>query len=220
MWLYLWEGLSNIFNGYFKGFFSSAGNIWDKIGYVSFSNLKVDEEKILRFLKIVLWVNVIIIIYALLQKYAGFPVIFKKLFTGDMARFKGYHSHPLRFAGYLSTVFIIGFSFAVFYSRKLLIPVVIIFLGVILNGSRTYWFSVVVVIGVISMLKSFRVFLISVIGGGVVVGGLFLFVPELNKRVESAFESKAGVELVDMVSGEKRQFSNMELRKNFWKAGI
>jgi hypothetical protein len=72
-------------------FLPSFWDIWDKLGYVAVSVFKLDKDRVIKFLKILLWTNVIIIVYALLQKYLGFPVIVKNLFTGDMTRFKRYH---------------------------------------------------------------------------------------------------------------------------------
>ncbi|MEF3279931.1 MAG: O-antigen ligase family protein [Elusimicrobiota bacterium] len=206
---YIWHAISDILNGVFSEVFTSLNNIWDKIPYVSGSALKIDKEKVLNFLKILLWVNVFIIVYALLQKYAGFPVIVKRLFTEDMLRFKGYHSHPLRFAGYLSTVCVIGISFGIFYSKKFLIPSLVVLCGIILNGSRSYWFSVVLTILILSLFRSFKTFIFYFIIVSVFWGSFYLVFPELKLRVNTAFNSPKTMEM-----------SNMSLRINFWKAGI
>jgi O-antigen ligase len=205
---YLWNSLTDLFNSSFNMIWPAFWNIWDKLGYVTVSVLNLDKDKVIKFLKILFWTNVIVIVYALLQKYLGFPVIGKNLFTGDMMRFKGYHSHPLRFAGYISTVCIVAFSFGFFYSKKFLYFAAIMFLGVILNGSRTYWFSVTIVMAVIALLKSFKTFVLTVVSIGLFVGISFMLFPELNKRVDAAFNSN------------DNEYSNVDLRKNFWLAGI
>lgn len=210
---YIWASLTTIFNLSFSRFFMALNGIWDKIPYITFSAIKLDEKKILNFLKILLWANAIILIYALLQKYADFPVIVKKLFTSDMIRFKGYHSHPLRFAGYISTVLVIGISFAVFYSKRLFLAVSLVFLGVILTLSRSYWFSCVIVSFVLFYLKSFRTLVIYVFSVLIFIFLSFIIFPELKNRVIAAFDENA-------VQIQEKKYSNMSLRKNFWKAGF
>ncbi len=207
---YLWRGITDILNGYYSVFFKAFGDIWDKLPYLTVSQFRFEKKTIENFLKILLWANIIVIAYALLQKYAGFPIIVKKLFTDDWLRFKGYHSHPLRFAGYLSTVVVIAFSFGIYYKRFFVYMAGIIFSALLLNGSRTYWFSVVITFCVISFLKSWRVFIYTFLLISFIGLGFYYIFPETSKRVKASYDSEYGV----------NKLSNIELRKNFWKAGF
>jgi O-antigen ligase len=206
--LYLWRAITLILNKFFSSVISRFFNgIWDKLGYITASNLDIDAKKIEKFIKILIWVNTITVIYAILQKYLGFPIIFKSLFSQDMLRFKGFHSHPLRFAGYFSTVCIIAFSFASFYSKKLFYFFPFLLFGLMLNASRTYWFSTIITFLIISFLKS-KKFLITTFFS--IFGFLLIFFSVFGNyrdRIEKTIESKNNI-------------SHMELRKNFWKAGL
>ena len=207
---YTWRGITDILNGFYSSFFTAFGDIWDKIPYVTASQFKFDKKTIENFLKVLLWTNIVIVIYALLQKYAGFPIVVKKLFTDDWLRFKGYHSHPLRFAGYLSTVSVIAFSFGIYYRKSFICLAILVFIGLILNGSRTYWFSVVLTVGVISFLKSWRSVLFILLTATIIgVISYYLF-PEVSMRIRSSYDSNYRI----------NNLSDIELRKNFWKAGI
>lgn len=146
----------------------------------------------------------------MLQKYAGFPIVVKKLFTEDWSRFKGYHSHPLRFAGYLSTIVIIAYSFGIFYKRYFLYFAFMVFTGIILNGSRTYWLSVCFTLGIISLIKSKKIFLYTLLIYGLVFLSSYIFLPEISNRVKATYNPEYGI----------NNLSNMQFRKNFWKASI
>lgn len=204
---YVWRMLTLIFNGIFSQF-GRIVNIWDKTPYLTVSSLKVEKEKILKFFEILFWINSIVIVYALLQKYAGFPIVVKPLFTEDMARFKGFFSHPLRFGGYLSSVAVISFCFAVFYSKKFAKFVPILILGVFLTGSRTYFLGVVLATIFVSYFKSRRFFNLYALF--VLLYGAFIFVifPQVRERTAASFSSDNG------------QISSASLRMNFWKAGL
>lgn len=208
IFFYLWRFITLIFKGYFlEGISRFFHGMWDKSPYAFCSNIKIDKDKILRFIDILLWANIIVLAYALLQNYLDFPVIFKKLFTSDGERFKGFHSHPLRFAGYYSTVCVIAFSFGLFYSKKYIYMFAVLFLGLLLNGSRTYWFSVVLTFFIISFIKNKKVFFISALILTIYIVSFFAIFKQYTKRVES------GV-------GLSQSGSSISLRKNFWKAGL
>lgn len=208
VFFYIWRGLSLVLNGYFLGFFKAFGDIWDKTPYVTSSIFDFDERVIKRFINLLLWTNTIIFIYALCQKYLDFPIIVKQLFTADWVRFKGYHSHPLRFAGYLSTVFLIAFSFGIFYSKKYLYMSFVLFISVVLNGSRSYLLSVFVVISLLcfigSIKRTFYIFGVLIL----FLGASYFIFPELSVRVKASFDN------------DDNKISHMSLRMNFWKAGF
>jgi len=206
--LYLWKAITLILNKFFSSVIPRFFNgIWDKLGYITASNLDIDAKKIEKFIKILIWVNTITVIYAILQKYLGFPIIFKSLFTQDMLRFKGFHSHPLRFAGYFSTVCIIAFSFASFYSKKLFYFIPFLLFGLMLNASRTYWFSTIITFLIISFLKSKKFLITTFFLISVFLLIFFSVFGNYRDRVEKTI-------------GSKNNISHMELRKNFWKAGL
>lgn len=204
---YLWRGLSLVFNGYYFSFFKGVGEIWNKLPYVTLSGFRVDKKMVERFVKLLILANLIIFLYALGQKYLGFPVIVKQLFTNDWVRFKGYHSHPLRFAGYLSSVFIISLSFSLFYSKRYLFPSFLLFLAIIFNGSRSYWFSVGIVVSLLCFFYSFRKTIYLILAFIAVFVSFLYLSPHISARVKSAFNKDSGM-------------SHMELRENFWYAGL
>jgi len=204
---YAWRMLTLPFNGIFSQF-GRIVNIWDKTPYLTVSSLKVDKEKTLKFFEILFWINSIVVIYALLQKYAGFPIVVKPLFTEDMARFKGFFSHPLRFGGYISSVAVISFCFAVFHSKRFVKFVPILILGVFLTGSRTYFLGVVFATVFVSYFKSRRFFNLYALF--IVLYGAFIFItfPQVRERTAASFSNTYG------------QLSSASLRMNFWKAGL
>ena len=223
LFFYLWRMITLFLNGFFLSAFSRFFNgIWDKSGYFFCSNLRVDKEKIFKFIKILVWLNFIIVLYALLQKYAGFPLPFKNLFTPDMIRFKGFHSHPLRFAGYFSIICVVTFSFASFYYKRFFYLFPVIFFGLMLNGSRTYWFSVILTISIISFLKNKKFFIISALSTLFFLIVFFNFFKDYRERIDSAVNT----EQITVVNPERisispeQKLSHLSLRKNFWKAGI
>ena len=206
--LYLWKAITLILNKFFLSVIPRFFNgIWDKLGYITASNLNIDAKKVEKFIKILIWVNTITVIYAILQKYLGFPIIFKSLFTQDMLRFKGFHSHPLRFAGYFSTVCIIAFSFASFYSKKLFYFIPFLFFGLMLNASRTYWFSTIISFLIISFLKNKKFMITTFLSISVFLLIFFSVFGNYRDRIEKTIESKNII-------------SHMDLRKNLWKAGL
>ncbi|HOL63362.1 MAG TPA: O-antigen ligase family protein [Elusimicrobiales bacterium] len=213
LYFYIWRIISSFLNGHFAGFVSNFFHgIWDKSSYVFLSNIKIDKEKIIKFVNILLLINSLILLYALAQKFLGLPSLFKTLFTSDMMRFKGYHSHPLRFAGYYSSVCIIAFSFGLFYSRRYLYIFTFLFLGLLLNGSRTYWFSVVLTVLLVSFIKNRKVFLIVFLSVIVYIFSFFMVFKSYTDRINQAVNISS---YSSNVSG-----SHMNLRLNFWKAGF
>jgi len=200
--IYFWKMGTLLFNG----LFSQLGriiNIWDKLPFVFASNLKISERNVRTFLKILFWANVAVIILALLQKYCGFPELVKPLFTPGMDRFKGYFSHPLRFAGYLSSVSVIAFSFSIFHSKRNWPAFLVLFTAVFMTGSRSYFLGVVAACSFLAFFRSRKFFLIFSAALAVYLGLMFVFMPSFSGRVRAVFSEGAGI----------------GLRANFWKAG-
>ncbi|GAB4031116.1 MAG: hypothetical protein Fur0012_07990 [Elusimicrobiota bacterium] len=204
---YVWRIFTLLFNGIFSQF-GRIINIWDKTPYLTVSCLKINRDRIIKFFEILLWLNSIIVIYALLQKYAGFPVIVKSLFTEDLVRFKGFFSHPLRFAGYISSVAVISFCFAVFYSRKFIKFAPVLILGVFLTGSRSYFLSFIFATVFVSYFKSKRFFNLYALSIIVYSMAVFFAFPQIRQRAASSFDNVYNNE------------NSASLRMNFWKAGL
>lgn len=214
---YFWRIVSSFINGFFfisiKNFFN---DIWDKSPYLFCSNLKIKKEIIISFLNILLYVNAFILFYALFERFLGLPPLFKDLFTSDMMRFKGYHSHPLRFAGYYSSICLIAFSFGFFYSRKYIYLFLFLLFGLLLNGSRSYWFSVIITIMIISLIKSKRFFVFTI--SGIIIYFLLFF--SLFKTHTMRIKNILSNHPENVSTTTYKNLSDMELRKNFWIAGI
>jgi len=209
---YIWRMLTLALNG-ISSQFGRIINIWDKMPYFFVSNLKINKEQIIKFFQIIFWLNSIILIYALLQKYAGFPSIIKSLFTPDMERFKGYFSHPLRFGGYISIVTLLSFNFAIFYSNKFLKFIPFLYLSVLLNGSRSYIISVILTTILISYFKSKKVFILTITLS--LLSSIFILIlfPSVKSRLINTFNK-------NLALTENETQSSASLRLNFWKAGL
>lgn len=217
---YLWASLTVIFNGIYDKIFKSIGDIWDKIPYLSVSVVKIERKTVINFIKILLWVNVIVLAYALLQKYFDISPLIKDLFSHG--RFKGYHSHPLRFAGYFSGVCLISFVFASFYSRKFFYVFAFLLVGLILNGSRSYWFSVILTVLILSLFKSKKYFFDMLLFLFLYfIFALFVFSDSLN-RVKAIFVKTTSIANIEDIHLQRdiKNVSNLDLRMNFWKAGF
>lgn len=204
---YIWAMFTLLFNGIFSKF-SRIINIWDKLPYIFASNMNIDKNKIINFLHILFLINSIVIIYALLQKFLGAPIIVKSLYTPDMIRFKGFFSHPLRFAGYISLISLFAFNFAVFYSNKFIAYLPFLILSVFLTGSRSYFISFIATTLLLSYIKSKKLFSIYSISILLYITFVFFVFPDVRGRTESSFDSHA------------QGVSSASLRFNFWKAGL
>ncbi len=180
--LFAWQTLAALANGFWGQF---GRSLWDKTPYFTVGSLKLDRAVLTRVLWVLFWTNLAVIAYGLLQRYAGFPVIYRDMFSVD--RFRGFASHPLRYCGYLSTVGLMALSAGLFYSRRAYFFFAGISVGVLLTGSRTYLISYLLACGALAFLKSRAAFarLLAAAAAGVVV--VMLAYPPLMSRVGGTF---------------------------------
>ncbi|HBE87649.1 MAG TPA: hypothetical protein DDW67_00705 [Elusimicrobia bacterium] len=183
--MFAWQSVSLAANGLWGQF---GRNLWDKSPLFTVGGLKLDQKVLSRALKILLWANVVLIFYALLQRYADAPVIVKELFTSD-GRLKGFSSHPLRFCGYLSTVGIMSLAAALFYSRRAYAFFAVISAGVIMTGSRSYMISYLLACALLAFWKSRKAFARFILAGMAGVGLFLLLYRPAMERVMSTFSA-------------------------------
>lgn len=183
--MFVWQSVASVANGLWGHF---GRNLWDKSPFFSVGSLKLERKVVERALLILFWANVALIFYALLQKYAGAPVIVKELFTQDF-RLKGFSSHPLRFCGYLSTVGIISLAVAFFYSRRAYAFFAVISAGVIMTGSRSYMISYMLACALLACWKSRKVFIRFIYSGVIGLVLLLLLYSPAMERVADTFSA-------------------------------
>lgn len=181
--VFVWQSVSSMANGLWGQF---GRNLWDKTPYLTVGSLKLDKRVLVRVLWILLWTNLLVIAYGLLQKYADFPVLYREMFSAD-GRFRGFSSHPLRFCGYLSTVGILALSAALFYSRKAYLFFAVISSGVLMTGSRTYMISYLLACAALAFLRSRLAFVRFVYSGVIGLTLLMLAYPPIMARTAATF---------------------------------
>lgn len=183
--MFVWQSIASAANGLWGQF---GRNLWDKSPLFTVGGLKLEKEVVERALKILFWSSVVLIIYGLLQRYAGFPVFYREMFTVD-GRFRGLSSHPLRFAGFISTVGLVSLSAALFYSRRAYLFFAVISAGVIMTGSRSYMISYFLACALLAFWKSRKAFVRFTLAG-MAGAGLFLalYQPAME-RVTAAFSA-------------------------------
>lgn len=198
---YLWRAITLAFNNiYSKIIPKFFGGIWEFICYPVVSSFSVSRTIVKNVLLITIWINILVLIYGVFQEAFHFTIAYKTLFNGG--RFTGFHSNPLRFAGYYSSVLIISLVFGLFVNRFYLLTSAILAFGLFLNGSRTYWISVFIVVIILYFIKSRKTTLYILFFTIFITSTTFiLFKGSLIPRSTSIGK-------------------DLELRMNFWKAGI
>ena len=152
--IYAYKGFTLLINSSIQNI-GRIQEIFDKSPYLSLSMANIQEKHINRILHIFFITNSIIIIYAVGESYLHLPVIYKSLFTGG--RLNGYFSHALQYAGYISIFTILSFTLGNFYKRHFIYYFPVLFTGIILSGSRSYIVSVILVVIIVSAVRSIRV---------------------------------------------------------------
>ncbi len=196
--LFAWQSVSSMANGLWGQF---GRSLWDKTPYFTVGSLKLDRAVLTRVLWVLFWTNLAVIAYGLLQRYAGFPVIYRDMFSAD--RFRGFASNPLRYCGYLSTVGLMALSAGLFYSRRAYFFFAGISVGVLLTGSRTYLISYLLACCALAFFKSRRTFLRFLTAGA--AGGLLVIL--------------AYSPLLDRIAGTFAM-GHHQLRLHIWSVGL
>lgn len=183
--MFVWQSVASAANGLWGQF---GRNLWDKAPLFSVGSLKLERKVVERALKLLFWATVVLIVYGLLQRYAGFPVVYREMFTPD-GRFRGLSSHPLRFAGFISTVGLMSLAAALFYSRWAYAFFAVISAGVIMTGSRSYMISYMLACALLAFWKSRKAFIRFVYSGAAGFILLLLIYKPAMERVAGTFSA-------------------------------
>ncbi|KAF0126431.1 MAG: hypothetical protein FD189_1581 [Elusimicrobia bacterium] len=183
--MFVWQSIASAANGLWGQF---GRNLWDKSPLFTVGSLKLERKVVERALKILFWATLVLIVYALLQRYAGFPVFYREMFTPD-GRFRGLSSHPLRFAGFISTVGLVSLAAALFYSRRAYVFFAVISAGVIMTGSRSYMISYFLACSLLAFWKSRKAFVRFVFAGLAGLSLVLLLYRPALERVTATFSA-------------------------------
>jgi O-antigen ligase len=181
--MFAWQSAASAANGLWGQF---GRNLWDKSPLFTVGGLKIEKAVLERALKLLFWSSLVLILYGLLQRYAGFPVVYREMFTPD-GRFRGLSSHPLRFAGFISTVGIMSLAAALFYSRRAYAFFAVISAGMFMTGSRSYMISYTLACALLAFWKSRKAFIRFVYSGAIGFGLLLLAYKPAMERVAGTF---------------------------------
>lgn len=183
--LFVWQSISSAANGLWGQF---GRSLWDKSPLFAVGAFNIEKAVLERALRILLWATLALIVYGLLQRYADFPVFYREMFTPD-GRFRGLSSHPLRFAGFISTVGMMALAAGLFYSRRAYVFFAAASAGVIMTGSRTYMISYLLACALLAFWKSRRAFIRFVCSGAVGLVLLLLVYRPALERVAVTFSA-------------------------------
>jgi hypothetical protein len=161
--VYGWKGVSTIVNGVFSKL-PDLGDIVNKVAYLLIGCYKIGPKRVEKSFHILFGVNSFVIIYGLLQKYFNVPAIFQELFTTIYdERFIGYYGHPLHYGGVISLVIITCFAITIYHDGKFGYYLPILLTGLAMSGSRSYFLGVAGAILIITIWKSRKVFITTMI---------------------------------------------------------
>ncbi len=183
--IFVWQTAASAANGLWGQF---GRNLWDKSPLFTVGSLRLEREVVDRALQLLFWASLALIVSGLLQRYADFPVVYREMFTPD-GRFRGMSSHPLRFAGFISTVGIMSLAAALFYSRRAYLFFAVISAGVIMTGSRSYMISYALACALLAFLKSRKAFIRFVYSGAIGFGLILSVYAPAMERVAMTFSA-------------------------------
>ena len=161
--IYGWKGVTLIANGAILKIYR-VREIWDKLPYWIVARCKIDKNSLEKTLHILFAINVTLVVYALLEKYAVLPFIYQSLYmTGDKIRILGYFGTPMHYGGYISLVVILCLSIAVFYNKRFYLYHPHLIVGLIISGTISYFIGVTLAALMITYRQSIRTLLYTVI---------------------------------------------------------
>jgi len=189
--VYGWKGVTLAANGAILKIYR-VRELWDKLPYWIVARCKIKKNSLEKIFHVLFVTNSIVIVYAILEKFAGLPVIYQSLFTNDgQVRMLGYFGTPMHYGGYISLVFILCLALAVFYNRKFYLYFPFLLGGLILSGTRSYYIGVVLAVLMLTYRKSIRALLYTSIIIPVLLIAAFLIFPGFADRSMSIFSNKS-----------------------------
>ncbi len=202
--IYSWKAFTALIKGFYAEIIE-VRELWDKLPSLLIGRFPMSKEIILRTLHLLFVTNSLLVVYALLQRYADFPELYQKLFFAqnlDVGKWRmiGYFGHPLHYGGFISIVILSCVSLSLFYKRYFAYYLPFLLAGVVLSGSRSYFLGITIAVFVLSFFKSKRTFVASffLIPASFGIGTLLL--PYFRERLVRVFEMK-----------------DLDVRFKFWK---
>jgi len=189
--VYGWKGVTLVANGAILKIYR-VREIWDKLPYWIVARCKIEKNRMEIIFHVLFVTNSIVIVYAILERFAGMPVIYQSLFTNEVqVRMVGYFGTPMHYGGYISLVFILCLALAVFYNRKFYLYLPFLLGGLILSGTRSYYVGAILAVLLLTYRKSIRALLYTAIIIPVLLIVAFLIYPGFADRSMSIFSNES-----------------------------
>ncbi|MFQ5431269.1 MAG: O-antigen ligase family protein [Nitrospinota bacterium] len=196
--IYGWKGITLIANGLILKVYR-VKEIWYKMPYLLISNFRITSGNLNKILHILFFTDSLIVVYAIVQRFIGAPIIYYTLFEVDQMR--GYLENPQYYAGHMTIAIILCLSLSLFYKKSFAAYMPFLFTGLLISASRTYLVCGIMVVLLISLFKSRSVLMFTLVSISFVLILEIIFFP--------AFLSKLSSNIVS---------SNLSLRMSFWGA--
>ncbi len=187
--IYGWKGITALANGAFAAVIEIR-ELWDKLPYIFIGRFSISHNVAIKTLHILFTVNSVLIVWAIGQRYLGIPEIYQSLFFGHgEARLIGYFGHPLHYGGFISLVAVLCFALSCFYKKEYALLLPILFTGLVMSGSRSYFLGVSVAILLVAFFKSKKFFVTTVFLLPSFLAGYAWLFPNFRARVIRIFET-------------------------------
>ena len=189
--IYGWKGVTLIANGAILKIYR-VREIWDKLPYWIVARCKIEKNSFEKMFHVLFVTNAIVVVYALLEKYAGLPFIYQSLYMKEeKVRIVGYFGTPMHYGGYISLVVILCLAIAVFYNRKFYLYLPFLIGGLILSGTRSYYIGVILAALMLTYRKSIRTLLYTVLVIPLLLALSFQIDSSFAERAISIFSGKS-----------------------------
>jgi len=182
--IYGWKGITLIANGLWMKIYR-VRELWDKLPCLVLGNAGVNKNTLEKTAHVLFSANSALVVYAILQKYAGLPPIDQPLIRYDQ-RMVGYFGHPLHYGGYISIVLLMALALSLFHERRFAAYLPLLMVGLVLSGSRSYFIGISVAGFILMGLKSRKIVLVSATIAPVAALITAFIYPNFGKRVSFA----------------------------------
>jgi O-antigen ligase len=193
--IYVWKAFTRVLATLSAKEILKIKGVWDRIPYIVIGFYKIHRDTVLRIFHILFIANVIIIVYALGQKYLGIPPIYKPLiFPGEVQRISGYFGHPNQYGGCISIILIANICLAIYYDKRFFRYSPILLIGLVFAGSRSYFLGIFVCFVIILLLsRSFKKMMTYSLIALVAVAVIALTLPWFSQRVADSFSVEKNI---------------------------
>ncbi len=189
--VYGWKGVTLAANGAILKIYR-VRELWDKLPYWIVARCKIEKNSLKKTFHVLFVTNSIVVVYAILEKFAGFPFIYQSLFMHvEQTRMVGYFGSPMHYGGYISLVFILCLALTVFYNTRFYLYLPFLLGGLILSGTRSYYIGVILAVLMLTYRKSVRALCYTAIIIPALLIVAFLSFPGFADRATSIFSSES-----------------------------